>query len=1114
MPFSARYRHTYPFLAVLVLSIGLLAGCEAPTKTPTRFQEVSAEAGIDFRNDVNELEDLNILQYLYFYNGGGVAAGDINNDGLPDLYFTSNQEGNRLFLNEGNWSFRDITDAAGVEGDGDWTTGTVMVDINGDQLLDIYVCEVSGFKGLEGRNRLFINNGDLTFSEQAKDYGLDFAGYGTHSAFFDYDKDGDLDVYLLNHAAHTVYSYGKSELRFRRDSLAGDRLLRHDQIDGKSYFTNVTSQAGIYSSHIGYGLGIALSDLNGDGWEDIYIGNDFHENDYLYLNNQDGTFTESLESLMGHTSRFSMGNDAADLNNDGRPDVVSLDMMPFEERVLKTSGGIDTWKLAEIKRQFGYNDQFSRNTLQVNLGDAGFVDNAFYSGVAQTDWSWSVLVADYDNDRAQDMFITNGIYRRPNDMDYVSYKSSQQIQQALRREDPTVDRELIQIMPQDPMPNFAYKNVGGLKFEDVGASWGLSGVGYSNGAAYADLDNDGDLDLVVNNINDRAWVFKNGTDGSEPVSKKNFIQIRLEYPGLNRFAMGARVEVWRDGQRLFRENFTSRGFLSSVDSPLHFGLGDWAEIDSVRVQWPDLTAQVVKKPTTNQLLHISYQPGQTPGSYMNASEVTTLFQSVPKKLGLDYVHRENDYVDFDVESLIPHMLSREGPAVATADVNGDGKEDLFLGGASGSKGAMFIWTQEGFVRSDQPGIDSDYYHEDVDASFFDVENDGDMDLLVVSGGNQVNELPSFYNDRIYLNDGAGNLEVHNSFLPPLRNNATALAVADVNGDGFTDVFVGSGSVPGRYGELPRSHLLINERGQGFSDRSESLALDLSSIGMVKDAAFLDFDSDGDADLLVVGEWMPLTLLENNNGNFRNVTSEKGLRKTNGWWSAVEVLDIDNDGDVDFLAGNLGGNSILNATESEPLQLYVKDFDTNGSVDPILAYARNGMYYPVASRDELIGQIASMKKQFPAYKDYADQTVENIFGDELTGAGLLEVHTLGSCLAINNGGTFELRTLPDEVQWSLVNTILSLDANDDGNTDVLIGGNQYATTPYFGKYDSSFGWLLLGDGMGDFDVVPPHQSGLRLRAVSRELIQIESENSYYIISVANNDSLTVYRRNDN
>ncbi|ARA92824.1 hypothetical protein AWN76_006360 [Rhodothermaceae bacterium RA] len=1101
-----RRRWTTPGAGLMALLLaGGLAAC-GPETPPLFERRPASHTGVDFVNELPEAADFNILNYLYYYNGGGVAVGDVNDDGLPDLYFTANLGPNRLYLNRGGFRFEDVTEQAGVAGDASWTTGATMADVNGDGRLDLYVTVVSDYLDRQGHNQLFLNLGAEgpgqvpTFSEQAAAYGLDFRGFGTHAAFFDYDRDGDLDVYLLNHTTHYEGAIGRAALREEDHPRAGDRLLRNDG----DRFVDVSREAGIYSGVTGYGLSVVVSDLNRDGWPDLYVGNDFHENDYLYLNNGDGTFTEAIRDATGHTSRFSMGSDAADVNRDGWPDLVVLDMLPADEAILKTSASADTYELAELKQRLGYHVQYARNTLQLNRGRARFSEIGYLAGLYATDWSWAALLADYDLDGWLDLFVSNGIYRRPNDLDYVNYISDAAIQASLEQGITEENLTLLERMPQIPLPNAAFRNRGDLTFEEVAAAWGLADPGFSNGAAYADLDNDGDLDLVMNNINEPAWIYENRADR---LPDRHALTIRLVGEPPNTFGIGAQVWMRVGEAQLVREQSPARGFQSSVDPRLHVGLGAATTVDTLTVIWPDGRFQTLTDVPADQLLTLRQADAGGTFVWPDAVPDDPLFEDVTGVLAPAWRHEENTFVDFNREALMPHKLSMEGPALAVGDVDGDGLEDVFVGGAKWQAARLFLQQADGRLRPTAPDPwQADSLHEDVDAAFFDADGDGDLDLFVVSGGNEFWGEAEPLLDRLYLNDGRGGFSRDRQALPEHFANGGCVAPGDFDGDGDVDLFVGSRVVSRHYGLIPQSVLYENDGTGRFTDVTHTRAEGLAEAGMVSDAAWTDVDGDGALDLVVVGEWMPVRVFAQRAGRFVDATAERGLAGTEGWWNTVLPYDLDGDGDEDLVLGNLGLNSYVTASPEEPARLYVHDFDGNGSLDQILTVYRHGVSYPIATRDQLLKQIQPLRKAFPTYTAFGARQVTDLFpAARLDSAVVREARTMASAVAWNEGVQgFSLQALPMEAQFAPVQAALAADVDGDAHTDLLLAGNFYGVGPMRGRYDASYGQLLRGDGRGGFEAVPPYRANLWLHGDVRDLAMLRRPDGSRLLVVARND----------
>ena len=966
--YSRPLRKSPAFLLATALA---LLSCEPSSTEPPLFVAVSPEtSGITFANTLpppsptGQDSAVNIVNYLYFYNGGGVAAGDIDGDGRVDLYFTSNLGANRLYRNLGQFRFEDITERAGVADSVGWKSGVTMADVNGDGHLDIYVSGVNHLS-MSGRNVLYINNGDATFTDRAEAYGLAFAGYSTQAAFFDYDGDADLDMYLLNSSTHAERLASPSTSRTARNAKAGDRLYRND--NGR--FMDVSAAAGIYGGVEGFGLGVVASDVNLDGCLDIYIANDFPENDFLYLNNCDGTFTESITQATGHTSRFSMGADAADFNNDGRPDIAVLDMLPDSEPILKTAATTESYELFNLKLAAGYHYQYARNTLQLNRGVTGgklrFSEIGFLAGIAATDWSWAPLFADFDNDGRKDLFVSAGIYRRPNDLDYLASVSNA----GLRAEQgPDISK-----MPHVRLPNYAFRNNGDLTFTNRAPAWGLGGLGgsanpgFANGAAYADLDNDGALDLVVNNLNAAAAVYRNRARELDGASHR-FLTVTLRGSAANTGGVGAKVIAISQSARQMVEVMPTRGFQSAVDPRAHFGLDSLARLDSLIVVWPDKRFQVLTNVPADQFLTLSQAEAAGRWSYA-PQPGRQLFADVSAQLDLPFKHRENTFFDYSREPLMPHLLSTEGPALAVGDVNGDGRDDIYVGGAKWQPGALFVQTAAGSLRAaPQPAFRADSLHEDVAAALFDADGDRDLDLYVVSGGNEFWEGEPL-RDRLYLNDSRANFQRASDALPDFFHNGSSVAPGDFDGDGDIDLFVGSRVVARRYGVIPRSYLLENN-GQGhFLDVTAEKAPALAEAGMVSRAVWVDYDGDRKLDLIVVGEWMPARTFHQENGSFVDRTTQAGLAGTNGWWTSVQAADINADGRPDLVLGNLGLNSYIRASRDEPVRLHVGDIFDTGRLTQILTSYRHGVAYPLAGRDELIAVAPSLASRYPTYASF-------------------------------------------------------------------------------------------------------------------------------------------------
>jgi len=1087
-----------------------LTACSRESHSPPLFELLSPEAtGVTFANTLPEKADFNILNYLYYYNGGGVAVGDIDGDGLPDLYFTSNLGPNKLYRNRGNYTFEDVTDKAGVADPDAWKTGVTMADVNGDGKVDIYVSGAD-YLGLHGRNVLYINNGDGTFTDRAKEYGLDHVGYNTQALFFDYDGDGDIDMYLLDHSTHAQRAMASQAQGSATSPRTGDRLFRNDG----GHFTDVTDAAGLHDGIDGYGLGVVASDFNNDGCPDIYVTNDFQGNDYLYINNCNGTFTESIAKATGHTSRFSMGVDAADFNNDGRTDIISLDMQPEREDILKTSANAESFNIYNLRLEAGYQPQYARNALQLNRGKGRFSEIGYLSGVFATDWSWSALFADLDNDGNKDLFVTNGIFRRPNDMDYISFVGNEAVQATLHDTITNANLGLLQKMPQIPLAKYAFRNDGNLKFTNMAEAWGLAQPGFSNGAAYVDLNNSGNLDLVVNNINAPASIYRSH---AREINRNHYLTVQLRGSGANTAGIGARVEITQKGEKQVVEQMPTRGFLSSVDPRLHFGLGSSSRIDTLTVIWPNHRFQTLTNVQGDTILTLVQKDASQMYQYSAPASAPPMFADVTAKTGVDFKHEEDTFYDYSREPLMPHLLSTEGPRLAVADVNGDGLDDFYVGGAKWQPGKLFIQQHDGTFRaSAQPAFEADSLSEDIGASFFDANGDGRQDLLVVSGGNEFWGEQDALRPRLYLNDGHGNFKRARDALPNIFENGSCVAVGDFNGDGRPDLFIGSRVVSKSYGMIPRSHLLENDGTGRFTDVTLEKAPALSEAGMVSSATWIDYDHDGKLDLVVVGEWMPVRVFHQENGKLVDRTKEAGLSGTNGWWNSVEAVDLRGNGRRDLVLGNLGLNSYLHASPKEPARLYVNDFSHSGggNLEQILTSYKNGVSYPVAGRDELLKKIPSLRGKYPSYKDFGASRVEDIFpAADLSQAQVREAYTFASAVALNNGnGAFTLQPLPVEAQFAPIYASLAGDFDGDGKTDLLVGGNFYGVIPVLGRYDASYGLLLRGDGKGGFTAVDMAESNLVIDGQVRDMKMLRGPKGERLIVVArNNDKVMVLRQ---
>ena len=991
------------------------------------FELLSAnKTGINFENSLTYSDDFNIYKYRNFYNGGGVGLGDVNNDGLLDIYLTANQLSNRLYINKGNFIFEDVTKTAQIGGSRAWSTGVSMVDINSDGWLDIYVCNSGDVNGDNKQNEFFINNGDGTFLENAEEMGLADSGLSTHAAFFDYDKDGDLDVYLLNNSYTAIGSFNlqKNE-RGVRDEKGGDKLFRNDS--GK--FIDVSEDAGIFGSEIGFGLGVSVADLDKDGWLDLYISNDFFERDYIYMNNGDGTFSEDLENQMRSTSLSSMGSDIADMTGDGYPEIFITEMLPEKEERYKTTMTFENWDKYQYNLKNGYYHQFTRNTLHLNNGISfgnklTFSEVGRLAGVEATDWSWSALITDFDNDGHKDLFVANGLAQDILDQDYLKYISNEEITKMVVTERGVDYKKLIDIIPITKISNYAYAGDSNLGFKNVTDYWGLDTPSHSNGAAYGDLDNDGDLDLIVNNVNMPLFLYENKS--TELLKENNFLKVKLNGEKNNVNAVGAKVKIKSDKQIFYLEQSPNRGFQSSVDNIMHFGLGRISNIDSLIVDWYYGKRSVLTDIPVNQTLVIDENKAQkTEFKEKIKNHNKSLFKNVSETIDLDYLHVENTYVDFDRDRLLYHMKSTEGPKIDVGDVNNDGKLDFFIGGAKDNTGKLFLNTGQKFKSSNEDIFEKDMQSEDSQVVFFDADNDGDLDLYVSSGGVEYFSGSYALFDRLYINDGFGEYARSSQLLPTSNPESTSVVIPnDFDNDGDIDLFVGIRLKPGSIG-VPQNGYILENNGKGeFKDVTLELAPEMIGLGMITDAKWADFDNDDDYDLIIVGEWMGIKLFENDNSNFTEISKDVGLKNTSGWWNRIVSSDIDNDGDIDFIVGNHGLNSRFKASVEAPISCYINDFDNNGSIEQIISNYKQGKSYPLVLRHDLIKQLPHLKKKYLNYSQYKGQTINDLFTEkELEGSIVHEVTMLESVVLLNNGkGSFKIKPLPKESQFAPIYAI--------------------------------------------------------------------------------------------
>jgi hypothetical protein len=1082
---------------------------EKSKKKTSLFTLKDTTIGISFENTLTYNEQFNPYLYRNFYNGGGVAIGDINNDGLEDIYFTGNMVDNKLYLNKGNWQFEDITTKAGVACSGVWSTGATFADINGDGLLDLYVCKAGKPEGSNRHNELFINNGpstglpdgqggsgQITFTESSKKYGLDVEGLSVHAAFFDYDKDGDLDVYILNNSLRSIGGFDliKGQRNIPDESGNGNKFFRND---GET-FVEITEKAGIYSSKIGFGLGITLGDFNNDNWTDIFISNDFFERDYLYINDTLGGFTEQLEDYFESISMGSMGADLADLDNDLLTDLIVTEMLPTNPERQKTKTIFESWDKYQMAKKQGYFNQFPRNTLQKNLGENRFLEVGRQANVSGTEWSWGALMFDMDNDGLRDIFISNGIYKDLLDRDYLAYEANEEtIKSRIKNQEKKVITTLIDAMPSQAVPNAAFYNKGNLNFENKSKDWGLDLPSFSNGSAYGDLDNDGDLDLVVNNVNMPSFVYENTTDTLNYRSiKLNFVQ-----KGKNTYGVGTKVTIkYLDSTMSFGENFVSRGFQSSVPQGIHFGVGNAKIIDSLSIQWPNNGTTTLTGLATNKTYTIE-QPSSIEGSQMPNLKIAnkpTILKKIPSLF--DFEHKENSYVDFNNERLLTQMNSNEGPAFAAADINQDGMTDFFMGGAKNQSGKLFVSSSNGYKEIESPFI-HDIGSEDTDVIFFDGDNDGDLDLYVCHGGKAFSPYSIALHDSYYSNNG--NTFIKSTTAPtfPVAISSSVAVAADYDNDGDQDLFVGERYKTNLYG-LPGSGYLLENDGKG---NFKALKIEaLTDIGMITDAQWADINKDGWEDLVLLGEWMPIKIFINQEGFLVDQSDAYGIKGTSGLWNSLKVTDVDGDGDQDIIAGNMGRNSFYETQ----MKLFIADFDGNGFQEQIICKLLDNKYFPIADKDELISQIPSLKKKLLYYSDYAKADMSSFFSEEqLKNAFSLELRMIESTIFINENGRFVPHILPSEIQYAPVYAITSTDINKDGYIDLFFGGNQYLVKPQFGRYDASTGWAIFGPNTEEYDSL--EAIPLRIQGQIRDLKWIDQDNKKILIATINNEKTCFY-----
>ncbi|WP_020529970.1 VCBS repeat-containing protein [Flexithrix dorotheae] len=1084
-------------------------------QTPLFKQILPSQSGVDFVNEIEDDQHKNIIQYQSYYDGGGVAAADFNNDGLTDLFFTGNLSANKLYVNKGNLQFQDISSAAGIQSTTiKWTTGVTVVDINQDGWMDIYLCQSGNLKTENRKNKLYINNGNLTFTESALMYGLDRAGYSTQATFFDYDKDGDLDLFQANYGIVDANQDNDKAFKMREFSspFNGDKLF--ENLGG--YFSDVTSKSGIIDHAFGFAHAVSVGDVNQDGWDDIFVSNDFFEYDYLYLNNGDKTFTESSEKAFRHMSNYSMGNDLGDYNNDGLPDIITLDMVAADNKRLKENMGGMQKEAFDFFLENGFQHQYMFNCLQKNIGNGHFSEVGQIAGISNTDWSWAPLLADFNNDGWKDLYITNGIKRDARNSDAKIFfenllkKAAKEGRTALTKEE---WERALEAMPSVKLKNYFFLNNRDLTFSNHTENSGLNIPSFSNGAVYTDLDNDGDLDIVVNNVNDPAFIFENQ---SNRLKKGNYLKIDFKGSTQNRNGIGAKVWLYHPGQVQYQQYTYNHGFRSSMAVPLHFGIGELLKVDSLKVMWPDGSVEVKAGVAGNQLITLDIQDSENHSlSPQKTLGNSSFFSEVSTKKQINHISREEDYDDFIKEELLPHKMSALGPFMSSGDVNGDGLEDIFIGGAKGFPGTVYFQNALGSFEKQNTGVFIDHaFYEDIGNVFFDADTDGDLDLYVVSGGNELPRNDKSYLDRIYLNDGLGNFTYIQSALPENFTSGSVVVPHDIDEDGDLDLFVGGRQTPGLYPYPANSHILLNEEGR-FIDATKDFCVELEELGMVTSAVWTDIDQDEDMDLIVAGEWMPVTVFENKNGQLNKKANQKnGLENSDGWWFSLVAKDMDGDGDEDLIAGNVGLNYKYKASNEKPFQVYSKDFDMNGENDIVLAYYEKTSLYPLRGRSCSSSQIPEIKKKFPTYKAFASASLADIYGgNELKMALNYKAYNFATTYFENDGkGNFKEKKLPNLAQLSSVNAIIPYDVNQDGHQDLVLAGNMYGSEIETPRNDAGYGLFLQGDGKGGFEAIDYKDSGLFLDGDVKDMKAIKVKGSIILLVSKNSDKIQMVEIN--